>query len=121
MALLTALRNATTYFRPFGLAEAESLMNFSTLGSLRCHCEPTDAAEACNDRRRSCRACGNAIMATEPTRLYEHLTHSEIRHVTRNLRRAAIDARTVEIAPRLTSLAGLHLVDSLAELGEQAV
>ncbi len=118
MPLVEKLWNAVSYLRPFGLASTESLMNFSPLGSLRCHCEPTDAAEPLTDRRRSCRACGNAILSVDPMKLYERLSRSEIRQITQSLRRAGMDARNVALTPRLTSLAGLHLVGSLAELCE---
>ena len=121
MALLSTLRNTVRYLRPFGIAEAESLMNFLSLGSLRCHCEPTDAAEPRNDRRRSCRTCGNAILATEPTRLYEQLSKAEIRQITRRLRRAGMDSRHVEVGSHLTNLSGLHRAESLADLGSQTL
>jgi hypothetical protein len=112
---------AVAYFRPFGIASCESLMNFSTLGSLQCHCEPTDAAQTRNDRRRSCRACGNAILPSEPMKLYETLSRSEIRRITQRLRRAGIDAPHVGLTSRLQSLVGLNEVESLAELCEPLV
>ncbi len=121
MPLLSALRSGIRSFRAFGLSEAESLMNLSTLGSLRCHCEPTDAAEPRNDRRRSCRTCGNAILMTEPTMLYAKLSKSEIRQVTRRLRRAGMEARVVDLPHHITSLSDLHLVGSLAELSGHRV
>ncbi len=119
MALISALRNAAVYFRPFGLSGSESLMNLSHLGALSCQCEPTDAAAPRNDRRRSCRACGNAILATEPTRLYERLSRSDIRRLTRSLRRAGMDAGRVGFATKLTNLSGLEDAGSLAELASR--
>ena len=70
-------------------SEEHSLMNFSRLGRLHCICEPTDAAEPRNDRRRSCRACGHEIRTVEPMGLYAPLSLLEIRYVQRTLRQAA--------------------------------
>ena len=116
VALLYAVsRDSFTYARPFGLPESESLMNFSPQGSLQCICEPTDPAEPSNDRRRSCRACGCAIVAQDPVRLYETLTHSDIRRITRSLRRTGIDAGRTHLPATLGSLAELHTTPSLKD------
>ncbi len=106
------------YVRPFGVSEAESLMNFSPLGQLQCQCIPTDAAEPRTDRRCSCRACGNAIITHDTIRLYQPISSHEIRRMTRNLRNASIDARKVHLPATLTNLATLHAVADLASLGE---
>jgi hypothetical protein len=110
------LRHAFTYVRPFGLSDAESLMNTSPLGTLRCHCEPTDAAQSRNDRRKSCRRCGNAILEVEPTRLYEQFSRREIRGMVGRLRRAGIDAGTVGLGNRLTSFNDRNGVEALADM-----
>jgi hypothetical protein len=116
LALLYAVsRESFAYARPFGIPEFESLMNLSSHGSLHCICEPTDPAEPSNDRRRSCRACGCAIVAHDPARLYEQLTHDDVRRITRNLRRAGIDAGRTHLPATLVSLAELHTSSSLED------
>jgi hypothetical protein len=71
------------------VAPATSLMNASSMGSLSCICQPTDPAEPQNDRRRSCRACGHAMVNQDALRLYEPLTRRQIRRTIRDLARAA--------------------------------
>jgi hypothetical protein len=114
--LISLSRDSFAYARPFGISEGESLMNFSPLGSLQCSCLPTDAAAPGNERRSSCRSCGNMILAPDPVRLYEPLTHSEIRRITRSLRRAGMDARKVALPVSVTSLSELHIGSTLASL-----
>jgi hypothetical protein len=84
-------RNLLAYFRPFGVSEVESLMNCSRLGTLQCNCVPTDAAAPHNDRRQSCRACGNAIVSDDPARLYTEMSSREIDQLAETMRRRAID------------------------------
>jgi hypothetical protein len=109
-------RDTFAYARPFGICESESLMNFSPLGSLECNCIPTDASEPRNDRRSSCRACGNAIVPHDSIRLYETLSPRQIRQITRNLRRAGMDARKVDLPASVTNLSSLHTGATLASL-----
>jgi hypothetical protein len=98
-------RRRLTAWRPFGIAESESLMNLSAQGSLQCSCEPTDAAAPFNDRRRSCRACGCVMVSNDPARLYDPMSSEEIEELTRSLRVQGIeqakhmaDAETSEFA-----------------------
>jgi hypothetical protein len=84
-------RTRLAAFRPFGLSQSESLMNLSAQGSLQCNCEPTDAAAPFNDRRRSCRACGCAMVSNDPGRLYETMAEDEIEELTRSLRLQGIE------------------------------
>jgi hypothetical protein len=86
-------RRGFAYPRPFGVSDAESLMNLSPMGSLHCICEPDDPTAPQNERRRSCRACGHAIVAGDPTRLYEDLSRRQIEQIISDLRRAAINHR----------------------------
>ena len=92
--LLTWMREDLRYVRPFGISEAESLMQRSAEGALHCTCEPTDPSEPANDRRRSCRACGCAIVSYDPARLYQKVSAEEIHEITWNLRKSGIDARS---------------------------
>ncbi len=88
-----------------GPREKHSLMNLSQLGTLHCICDPTDAAEPRNDRRRSCRGCGNGIRTVEPMGLYAPLSRLEIRYMVHTLRHAARDAGRYAADARVFSLA----------------
>lgn len=94
--------------RPFGIRESESLMNFSSLGSLRCICGPSHPAGIESDRREVCRSCGCEIVAVDETLLKRHMSREEARKVTRDLRDAAIRASRLELPPSVTSVAALQ-------------
>ena len=95
-------------FRPFGISEAESLMNFSSLGMLRCICGADHGVARLVDRRQFCRACGCEVSPAQTHMLDKRLSKAEIRTMTRNLRTAAIRARNLEIPPSITSVDQLN-------------
>ena len=94
--------------RPFGVGEAESIMNFSSLGTLRCICGAEHAPAPVEDRRQFCRSCGCEVVRVETALFDKHLTPKEIRTMTRNLRNAAIRARNMELPPSITSIDELN-------------
>ncbi len=94
--------------RPFGVREHESIMNFSSLGTLRCICGAENGKEEVVDRRQFCRACGCEVVAANAKGLDQLLTRAEIKQRTRTLREAAIRARYRELPPSITSITELN-------------
>ena len=94
--------------RPFGIRESESLMNFSSLGSLRCICGPSRPAGVKPDRREVCRSCGCEVVAVNETLLNRTVSREEVRKITRDLRNAAIRASRLELPPSVTSIVALQ-------------
>ncbi len=94
--------------RPFGIRDSESLMNFSSLGTLRCICGPTHPANVGADRRDFCRSCGCEVVAQDETLLNRQMSRGEAEKITRELRDAAIRASRLELPPSLTSVAALQ-------------
>ncbi len=94
--------------RPFGIRESESLMNFSSLGSLRCICGPSRPAGVKPDRREVCRSCGCEVVAVDETLLSRPISREEARKITRDLRNAAIRATRLELPPSVTSIRALQ-------------
>src|ERR1700676_784960 len=76
----------------FGNRESESLMSFSSTGTLRCICGEKHPEGVTMDRRQFCRSCGCEVVASNTTLLDKHLTRKEIKAMTASLRRAAIRA-----------------------------
>jgi hypothetical protein len=107
--LAVALLRAPLDLRPFGVSEAESIMNFSSLGTLRCICGAEHTENPRPDRRQFCRACGCEMVATDPNLLHKQLSRSEIRAMARQLRTAAIRSRNMELPPSITSIKELNL------------
>jgi hypothetical protein len=106
--LAVALLRAPLDLRPFGVTESESIMNFSSLGTLRCVCGSEHTQNAINDRRQFCRACGCEVVHTNRSLLDKQLSRSEIRAMTRQLRTAAIRSRNLELPPSITSITELN-------------
>ena len=94
--------------RPFGIRESESLMNFSSLGSLRCICGTSHPESIKSDRREVCRSCGCEVVAVDEALLNRHVSKEEARKMTGELRDAAIRAGRLELPPSVTSLATLQ-------------
>lgn len=94
--------------RPFGIRESESLMNFSSLGSLRCICGTSHPAGRKADRREVCRSCGCEVVAVDEALLDRHVSRREARKITGELRDAAIRASRLELPPSVTSVAALQ-------------
>lgn len=94
--------------RPFGIRESESLMNFSSLGTLRCICGPGHPAGIKSDRRQFCRSCGCEVAAVDETLLHREVSKGEARKITRELRDAAIRASHLELPPSVTSVTALQ-------------
>jgi len=101
-------RRPLAHFRPFGVRESESIMNFSSLGTLRCICGAEHMENALVDRRQFCRSCGCEVVATNPALLDKQLTKQEIVEMTRSLRHAAIRAAYMELPPSITTVEELH-------------
>jgi hypothetical protein len=92
----------------FGNRESESLMNFSSLGTLRCVCGEKHPEGVAVDRRQFCRSCGCEVVASNTTMLDKHLSRKEIKAMTASLRKAAIRASHLELPPTITTVAELH-------------
>jgi hypothetical protein len=106
--LAIALLRAPLDLRPFGISESESIMNFSSLGTLRCVCGAEHAENPTADRRQFCRSCGCEVIETDRRLLQKELTPKEIRAMTRQLRTAAIRARNLDLPPSITSIEDLN-------------
>ena len=94
--------------RPFGIRESESLMNFSSLGTLRCICGASHPETFASDRREFCRSCGCEIASLDKMMLERHVSQEETRKLTRELRQAAIRASRLELPPSITSVVELQ-------------
>ncbi len=94
--------------RPFGVRESESLMQFSSLGTLRCICHASDLGTVEPDRRQFCRSCGCEVAAVDRGLLDREVSQREARRLTRELRDAAIRASRLELPPSITSVAALQ-------------
>jgi hypothetical protein len=105
LALLQAPKDA---IRQFGITEAESIMNFSSLGTLRCICGTEHGNPVIEDRRQFCRSCGCEVLKVDPAMYEKPLTRKEIKAMTRNLRNAAIRSRNMELPPSITSIDELN-------------
>ena len=91
-----------------GNREADSLMNFASLGTLRCICGEQHPASVKADRRQFCRRCGCEVAAANTTMVDKHLSKREIKVMTANLRRAANRASHLELPPTITTISELH-------------
>lgn len=94
--------------RPFGIRESESLMNFSSLGSLRCICGTSHPEVMTSDRREFCRSCGCEVVETDESLLNKQISKAEAHVLTRELRQAAIRASWLQLPASITSVAELH-------------
>jgi len=92
----------------FGNRESDSLMNFSSMGTLRCICGTSHPEGVSLDRRQICRSCGCEVVASNTTMLDKQLTHKEIKAMTASLRKAAIRASHLELPPTITTIEELH-------------
>jgi hypothetical protein len=88
--------------------ESDSLMNFSSMGSLRCICGEQHPAGVAADRREVCRQCGCAVVATNSTMVDQQLSKREIKAMTSSLRRIASRVSHLELPPTVTSISELH-------------
>ncbi len=88
--------------------DSESLMNFSSQGSLRCVCGAKHPEGLLADRRQFCRSCGCEVVAPNEEMLNKELSTKEIKAMTRSLRRAAIRASHLELPPSITTVEELH-------------
>ena len=102
------LHSPADAMRPFSVSEAESIMNFSSLGTLRCICGAEHAENTLEDRRQFCRSCGCEVVAIDTTLFEKQLTRQEIKTRTRDLRKAAIRARNLDLPPSITSIEELN-------------
>jgi len=92
---------------PFG-KEQGSLMNFSSMGTLRCICGETHPKGVGVDRRQFCRSCGCEVAATNSTLFDKHLTQKEIETMTSSLQIAAMRASHLELPPTITTIEELQ-------------
>jgi hypothetical protein len=90
--------------RPFGERTSESLMNFSSLGTLRCICGAKHTTQGEPDRRQFCRSCGCEVVGQDPALLEKQYSKHEIKEMTRTLRQAAIRASHLELPPSITNV-----------------
>ena len=95
--------------RPFGIRESESLMNFSSLGTLRCICGASHPESVGSDRREFCRSCGCEVAVVDETLLDRQISKGDAQKLTRELRDAGIRASRLGLPPSITSLAELKL------------
>jgi hypothetical protein len=106
--LCIAGRSSASCARLFSVSDPGSLMNLSPHGSLDCICHATDAARENDDRRQTCRSCGNRVAVSDSSLLYETVSREQIHDLTRYLSRCARQGRSHSAA--VTS------VDRAAEL-----
>ena len=88
--------------------EPESLMNFASMGTLRCICGEQHPEGVGSDRRQFCRSCGCEVVAANTSMLDKHLTRKEIKAMTTSLRDAAMRASHLELPPTITTVDELH-------------
>ena len=93
---------------PFNRRDSQSLMNFSSLGSLRCICSSSHSEKAKADRREFCRSCGCEVIAPDKALLDQQLSKGEARKITRELRDAAIRTRDLDLPASIASIAQLN-------------
>ena len=94
-------------FRPFGVRESESAMQFASRGRLRCICMEPRVKLAGQDRRQVCRSCG--LEASPESKQVNHLlTSAEIRGVVRSLQVAGIRSAQYELPTSITTLRQLN-------------
>jgi hypothetical protein len=86
----------------------KSLMDFSSLGALHCVCGVQHPETLQADRRQTCRSCGCEIVPADPARLELQISRSEIKAMTRSLRRAALRASHLDLPPQVTTVHELH-------------
>jgi hypothetical protein len=91
-----------------GTRESDSLMNFSSMGTLRCICGEQHPAGVAADRRQFCRQCGCEVVAMNTTMVDKHLSKREIKEMTSSLRRVASRASHLELPPTISSISELH-------------
>ena len=106
--IAVALLHSPAAAHPFGVNESDSIMNFSSLGTLRCICGAEHAENPAPDRRHFCRACGCEVVAVDTQLFEKQLSRREIKAMTRQLRSAAIRARNLELPPSITSVEELN-------------
>jgi len=104
---IAAYRGSLSKFRLFRSRDAESLMNFSSLGTLRCVCKAKHGDHGA-DRRQFCRSCGCEVVAQDTALLDKQISSKEIKTITRSLQRAAIRASHLELPPSITTIEELH-------------
>jgi hypothetical protein len=88
--------------------DSQSLMNFSSRGTLRCVCGVQHPEGMLADRRQFCRSCGCEVVAPNEEMLNKYLSPKEIKAMTKSLRRAAIRASHLELPPSITTVEELH-------------
>ena len=93
---------------PLGGRDSNSVMNFSSMGTLRCICGEQHPAGIAADRRQFCRSCGCEVAATNTSMVDKHLSKREIKAMTASLRRAAMRASHLELPPTITSIDELY-------------
>lgn len=91
-----------------GNRDSDSLMNFSSLGTLHCICGEQHPAGVVADRRQFCRRCGCEVVARNASMVDKHLSKREIKAMTLSLRRAAARASHLELPPTITTISELH-------------
>jgi hypothetical protein len=94
---------------PLSNQNSKSLMNFSSLGTLRCVCGAQHPNALGADRRQFCRSCGCEVIATDAAALDRKLSSRDIKSMTRSLRKAAVRASHLELPPAITTVDELHL------------
>jgi hypothetical protein len=104
----TIFRKPLARLRLFDTSESESIMNFSSLGTLRCVCGAAYQEGLAPNRRRFCRICGCEVVKQNREMLEKRLTPREIEQLTLRLRRAAIRSRSLELPPSITDIDELH-------------
>ena len=92
----------------FGNRESQSLMTFSSLGTLRCICSEKHPEDVTGDRRQFCRSCGCEVVVSNTRLLDKHLTRKEIKAMTASLRNAAVRASHLELPPTIATVEELH-------------
>jgi hypothetical protein len=90
------------------VSEDESIMNFSQLGILRCICNEEQPENLLMDRRQFCRSCGGEVVEQNDAMLSKQLSAQEILQMTRNLRKAGVRARNLQVPSTVTDIHELN-------------
>jgi hypothetical protein len=90
--------------RPRAEGSPASIMNFGSLGVLRCVCHHSGPRE----RRQFCRSCGFEVVTPDEALLSKKLSRREIKAMMRSLSRAANRAGNLELPATITNIHQLH-------------
>ena len=104
--LAAARRRPPLHFRPFGVRESESAMQFAASGKLPCICRPAGLPD--EERRGQCRNCGHMVQPESFQTSDRHLTREEIREMVCQLQATGIRSSAYEVPDHVATLAEMN-------------